>query len=106
MTPACINLRERFGQQYRIGFDEAAENRNDPWTMNFPCRWGTIYPHSAEMLALDLDGHPKVAKQVAVIPGIVLHQDGNEEKTFLFPVSLFDQVAALVEPKSAAGGWW
>ena len=51
------------------------------------------------MLALDLDGHPKVAKQVATIPGIVLHQDGDKEKTFLFPVSLFDRVAALVEPK-------
>ncbi len=67
--------------------------------MTILCRWGTIYPHGAEMLALELDGHPKVGKQVAAIPGIVLHQDGDEEKTFLFPVSLFDQVAALVEPK-------
>jgi hypothetical protein len=67
--------------------------------MTIPCRKGTIHPHGAEMLALGLDGHPKVAKQLATIPGIVLHQDGGEEKTFLFPVSLFDQVAALVEPK-------
>src|SRR5712692_6269018 len=99
MTPTCINLRERFGEQYRIGFAEAAEGRNDPWMMTIPCRWGTIYPHGGEMLALDLDGHPRVAKQVAAIPGIVLHQDGNDEKTFLFPVGLFDQVAAFVEPK-------
>jgi hypothetical protein len=99
MTPTCINLRERFRQQYRTGFDQAAENRNDPWMMTIPCRWGTIYPHGAEMLALELDCHPKVAKQVAAILGIVLHQDGNEEKTFLFPVGLFDQVVALVEPK-------
>ena len=99
MIPTCIDLRERFGEQYRIGFAEAAEGRNDPWMMTIPCRWGTIYPHGGEMLALDLDGHPRVAKQVAAITGIVLHQDGDEEKTFLFPVSLFDQVAALVEPK-------
>jgi hypothetical protein len=67
--------------------------------MTIPCRVGIIYPHGAEMLALDLDGHPKVAKHVATIPDIVLHQDGDEEKAFLFPVGLFDQVAALVEPK-------
>ena len=76
MTPTCINLRERFGQQYRIGFDEAAEGKNDPWMMTIPCRWGIIYRHGAEMLALEMDGHPKVAKQVATIPGIVLHRDG------------------------------
>src|SRR5204863_8907233 len=32
-TPACINLKERFGQQYRIGFDEAAVGKNEPWMM-------------------------------------------------------------------------
>jgi hypothetical protein len=92
-------LRERFGPQYRIGFDEAAANKNDPWMMTIPCRWGTIYPQGWEMLAIELDGHPKVAKNVTTIPGIVLHQDGDNEKTFLFPVELFDQVAAVVEPK-------
>jgi hypothetical protein len=67
--------------------------------MTIPCRWGIIYPHVDEMLALELDGHPKIARQVAGIPCVVLHQDGDEEKTFLFPASLFAQVAALVEPK-------
>ena len=33
MTPTCINLRERFGQQYRIGFDEAAGKCSVPWMM-------------------------------------------------------------------------
>ena len=36
---------------------------------------------------------------MAAIPGVVIHQWGDEEKTLLFPVSLFDQVAAIVEPK-------
>ena len=99
MTPTCIDLRERFGQKYRIGFDEAVETKNDPWMMTIHCRWGTIYPHGAELLALELDGHPKIAKEVGAIPGIVLHQDGDDEKTFVFPVDLFDQVAAIVELK-------
>jgi hypothetical protein len=84
---------------YRVGFDEAAEGRNDPWMMTIPCRFGTIYPHRGEMLALELDRHPKMAKQLAAIPGIALHQDGDDQKTFLFPVSVFDQLAVLVEPR-------
>jgi hypothetical protein len=99
MTPTCINLRERFGERYRIGFDEAAEGKNDPWEMTILGRFGTIYPHGGDYLAVEIDRHPRIAKQVAAIPGVVLHQDGDDEKTFVFPVSLFDQVAAIVEPK-------
>jgi hypothetical protein len=99
MTPTCINLRERFGEKYRIGFEEAAENRNDPWMMTIPCRFGTIHPNGGENLAIEVDGHPRIAKKVGAIPGIVLHQDGDDEKTFVFPTDLFDQVAAIVEPK-------
>jgi hypothetical protein len=96
MTPTCIDLRERFSHKYRIGF---AEGRNDPWMFTIPCRFGAIYPHGGEMLALELDGHSRIARKVASIPGFTLHQDGDDEKTFLFPVSLFEQVAAVVEPK-------
>jgi len=99
MTPICINLRERFGQEYRIGFDEAAVNGNTPWMQTIPCRFGTIYPHDSDNLAVDVDGHNRIAKQVGTIPGIVLRQDGDDEKTFVFPVGLFNQVAAIVEPK-------
>ena len=99
MTPTCINLRERFGQQFRIGFDVAAEDTLDPWSMTIPSRRGTMYPYGGEMLAVELNGRPKTAKKVAAIPGILIHQDGDDEKTFLFPVGLFDQIAALVEPK-------
>ncbi len=102
MISTCINLRERFGKQYRISHDEAASaggERADPWMMTIPGRFGTVYPHGGESLAVEIDGHPRIAKQVEAIPGIVLHQDGNYEKTFVFPVDLFDQVAAIVELK-------
>ena len=64
--------------------------------MTIPCRTGTIYPHGGETLALELNGHPKIALKVAAIHGVVLHQDGDEEKTFLFPVILFPKVALVV----------
>lgn len=99
MISTCINLQKLFGHRYRLGLDEAAESKDDIWMMTIPCRTGTIYPYGGEVLALELNGHPKVAKQVAAIPGVILHQDGDDEKTFLFPVSLFEKVATLVGPK-------
>ncbi len=67
--------------------------------MTMPGRFGTIYPFGGESLAVQVDGHPKIAKLVGAIPGVVLHQDGDEEKTFLFPITVFEPVAAIVEPK-------
>jgi len=105
MTPTCINLAERFGGRYRIGHDEAAESRNDPWGMVMPCRFGTIYPYDGDMLALDIDYHPGAARKVAAIPGVRVHQDGGwgGEMTFTFNVTLFDAVAAIVRPKRLPG---
>jgi hypothetical protein len=74
--------------------------RKDPWMMTIPCRSGAvIYPYGGDLLAVELDHHPKMAKRLAVIPGIRPHQCGDGERTFLFPVELFDQVAALVKPR-------
>jgi hypothetical protein len=100
--PTCPNLRELFGDRFRIGHDPVAETyaeRNDPWMMTIPCRGGAvIYPRGAHILALEVDYRPHLAKRLAAIPGVVLHQDGDREKTFLFPVALFDRVAKLVHP--------
>lgn len=96
---SCINLLARYGDTYRITHDEAAESRQDPWMMQIPCRWGTIYPHGNDMLAVTVDYHPGIAKRVAAIPGVKLVQDGDAEKTFLFPAALFDAVACVVLPR-------
>ncbi len=39
------------------------------------------------------------ARQLASIPGVDLAQAGDQEKTFIFHVSLIDQVAAIVKPR-------
>jgi hypothetical protein len=106
----CINLAERFGGRYRITFDPAydAKGRHrvnrDPWMMQIPCegRGVTIYPHGAERLAVEVNYRPSLARALVSLPGVIIHQDGGRrggEKTFLFPVDLFDQVAALVKPR-------
>src|SRR5262249_55415242 len=102
MTPTCLDLRQLFGETYRIGHDPAAVTRsekNDPWMATIPCRLGTIYPHGGDTLAVEIDGHPGVARKVAAIAGVRLHQEGDREKTYLFQLDLFPQVAALVKPR-------
>jgi hypothetical protein len=58
-----------------------------------------IYPAGGDRLAVEVDYHPHVARRLAAIPGVELWQDGDREKTFVFPVELFDVVAAVVQPR-------
>jgi hypothetical protein len=102
----CVNLLARFGRDYRVTFDPAYDHRHvpraklDPWAMQLPCRRGvTIYPYGGDRLAVEVDRHRHVAKQLREIAGVTLYQDGDGEKTFLFDVGLFDAVAAVVKPK-------
>jgi hypothetical protein len=100
-APRCVNLREQFGDRFRIGHDPAAQTwgeRRDPWMLTIPCRRGVIYPHG-DLLAVEIDGHRRLAKRVAAIPGVSVYLDGDDEKTFLFPMEAFDAVAAVVRPK-------
>jgi hypothetical protein len=75
------------------------ESRDDPWYYQIPCDFGIIYPHGADTLALEIDYHNPTANRVLKIPGTRLSQDGDFEKTILFSLSLFDQVAEIVKPK-------
>jgi hypothetical protein len=96
---SCVNLRQWFGQKYRIRWDEADEsNHQDPWMMTIPCRLGTIYPYGGDMLAVEVDGHNPTANRLAVLPDVIAHQIGDFERTYLFHVGLFEQIAALVHP--------
>jgi hypothetical protein len=72
----CIDLRERFGAEYRITWDEAREGRDEsPWLMQIPCRGGiTIYPFGGTLLAVEVDYHPQLACTLRKM-GLGLHQD-------------------------------
>lgn len=103
--PDCINLKTTFGTRYQIGFDPAYDPRGkarkdpDPWMLTIPCRYGTIYPSGGDKLRVDIDGHTKIAKQVARLAGCRLVQDGDDEKTFEFALDSIDVVADLVKPR-------
>jgi hypothetical protein len=101
----CINLMDRFGSEYRIEFDPAFDPKHkqrenlDAWMMTLPCRFGVIYPWGGDRLSVEVDYHLRIAKRLAALPGVTLTQDGDEEKTFTFPVSIFDEVAKIVQPR-------
>ncbi len=103
--PPCPNLKALFGDCYRIGFDPSYDPKGvprdklNPWAMTLPCRLGTIYPHGADRLAVEIDYHGSMAKRVAALPGVTLGQGGDNEHTYLFPLTVFASVAAIVKPK-------
>jgi hypothetical protein len=103
----CINLLEKFGKKYRITFDEAYDAwrvhraKLDPWMMQIPCqgRGVTIYPHGASTLAVEVNRRPSIAAKMMALEGVRLYQDGDTEKTFLFEMSQFTEVAEIVKPR-------
>jgi hypothetical protein len=105
VTVACINLRARFGSEYRIAFDPSYDPKGvpksslDSWMMTIPCRFGTIFPHGGDLLAAECDRHPSAWRKLDALPGVTLHQAGDGERTYLFDVSLWDVVADIIKPK-------
>jgi hypothetical protein len=101
--PACIDLAKWFGSEYQIRFDEA-DNRQrratiDPWLFEIPCRRGVIHPYGGTVLAVMVDGRPKLASQLRRLACCTVLQDGDEESTFGFDVNHFPEVAAIVLPR-------
>ena len=99
----CINLKDRFGDQYRIGFDPAYDPKHrpreklDPWYMMVLCQRGVIYPWGGDLLAVEVVGRRPTVKRLAAL-GLKQIQDGDES-TFVFDVMKFDDVAAIVKPR-------
>jgi hypothetical protein len=102
----CLNLQKLFGKTYKITFDPAYDHKSvpraklDPWMMQIPCkeRETTIYPFDAVTLAIEAVSRRTAAKELDRL-GLKVHQDAWDFKTFLFDVSQFDKVAAIVSPR-------
>lgn len=101
----CINLRERFGDRFRITFDPAYSARHvprdklDPWMMLIEFKGGNIYPHGGDLLSIEIEGRRFLRKRLAEVDGLVLNQDGDDFQSFTFPVDRFDAVAEIVQPR-------
>jgi hypothetical protein len=95
----CVNLRDRFGHRYRLSRDPAFDSWSDPWGHQIRCRRDVvIYPHGGDLLAVELNHHNGLARRLQAL-GLRCTQHGDHEKTFVFPISRFDEVAAIVQPR-------
>lgn len=99
-----INLRELFGNRYKIGLDPAAKDeaggKNDPWHYLIPCRFGHIYPYSGKLLAYYCMGPGIRAKINRNHPEIeILNWSDDGEATFLFPIEKFNLISGYAKPK-------
>ena len=101
----CVNLWTRYGGRFKVTADPAYDTANvprtklDPWYFQIPHRYGYFYPHGGNRLAVTVDHHNRIAAMVQRLPGVEVWLDGDQEKTFLFHVDQFEEVAAIVKPR-------
>ena len=105
-SAGCVNLKERFGDRYKVTYEEsyyAERSRHtvvDPWLMIIPCKYGHIFPWGGELLAASVDGHPNIAGVVRRLACTTVRQQGDfGELTASFHVDDFDQLAKIMVPR-------
>lgn len=100
----CINLKERFGNRYRISLNPAYNSRGrpkkslDPWMMVIPCRYGEIYPNGGTELVVEVLARSRLKDRLARLPASRVHQDADDICSFVFDVIHFEVVAKIVQP--------
>jgi len=99
----CVNLRERFGKQFRIVMDEGyyAERgdrarADDPALQIIPGFRGHVYPAGPDRLAAFCRPGTK-ARELRALPGVEVYTDGSDGVTVLFAPEQIDQVAELLK---------
>ena len=102
----CVNLKERFGERYRVEYEEsyyaeygANPRTDDPWLMIIPCRNGHICPWGDDLLAACTNTANKVAAKLKRLPFTTVAQDGDDGANILFPAKHFNAVAKIMRPR-------
>jgi hypothetical protein len=96
----CIDLRTRFGERYRVVVEESAGRGNrDPWYWIVPGKYGKIYPHGGEHLAVMVTS-TRVANSMRLWPELEVTQDAEDAVCFKLHVDHFRKVASRVRGKT------
>ncbi len=103
MAPTCVNLREHFGDRYKLVYEESYAAaygskaiRDDAWMQIIPGARGHVYPHSEAMLAATTDTSGLMARRLKALPFVQVYTDGSDGVTVLFPPERFEEVADLL----------
>lgn len=102
----CINLKERFGRQYRVEYEESYHAEygpgarvEDPWLMIIPCQYGAICPWGDDNLAACTKAAGRIASRLKALSYTRVVQDGDDGANIVFPVAHFDEVASIMLPR-------
>ena len=105
-SPDCVNLKERFGEWFRVEYEESyrAERgehgwAEDPWLMVIPCQHGHICPWGGSILAACTKHAGRIVNRLKALPFTTVAQDGSDGANVLFDVEHFDQVAEIMRPR-------
>jgi len=106
MSADCPDLKTIAAGKYRLNRDESyhAEHgergrSSAPWLWVIPCLHGHVFPFGSGLLAASTDRRGGIARRVAALPGCHVHQDGDDGLTVVFPVAMFETVAAILKPR-------
>jgi hypothetical protein len=105
-TPCCVNLKDRYGDVYKVVYEESyyvecGPNARvvDPWLMVVICKHGEIYPWSESELVASTARKGSIAGRLKSLPYTSLHRDGADGADVIFPVDRFDEVAEIMRPR-------
>ncbi len=101
-----INLREKFGQGYRVVYEESYytdQKKNGTKAeavalQIMPCKYGHIFPWGLDRLAASTDHKGKIANQLTKLDCCRVEQDGNDGVTVSYSPADFDKVAKFMKP--------
>ena len=102
----CVNLKERFGDHYKVGYEECyyadhgdGARGEEPWLMIIPCKHGHLYPHGGDLLGVSTNTMGPITNKIRELACTTVVQDSDEGVSATFHVNDFDEVAAVVKPR-------
>ena len=106
MTAECVNLKERFGDRFKVVYEESYQaergehgRAEDPWLMIMLCQHGEIYPYGDDQLVASTKVVGGIARALKALPFTTLHQDGSDGADVIFPVDRFEDVAGIMKSR-------
>jgi hypothetical protein len=100
-----IDLKAQFGSVYRVTLDESAQipgqtTEDRAWLQQIRGKFGHLYIHAIDKLGAYVrtrnDGSRRLPRLLE-IPGVKLHQRGDDEASVILPLEAFDRVDEILQ---------
>ena len=102
----CINVKQRFGEKYRVDYEESYYAQYGPNARVedsayriLLCRNGHICPWGGSNLAACTDRPGRTVNRLKALPFTTVAQDGTDGANVVFDVAHFDEVAEIMRPR-------